>query len=102
MAASTSSMMSRWFEAMASRIAGSTRSSGSNGLCMPPTYTLEDDERFTTLDLTAKYFKPIWNARLRATATGRQAHPHPRPPRMRRHGRSWQPGHEGLQQLQLL
>jgi uncharacterized protein (TIGR00369 family) len=31
--------------------------------------TLEDDETFTTLDLTAKYFKPIWNAQLRATAT---------------------------------
>jgi uncharacterized protein (TIGR00369 family) len=30
--------------------------------------TLEDDQSFTTLDLTAKYFKPIWNARLRATA----------------------------------
>lgn len=30
--------------------------------------TLEDDESFTTLDLTAKYFKPIWNARLHATA----------------------------------
>jgi uncharacterized protein (TIGR00369 family) len=30
--------------------------------------TLEDDESFTTLDLTAKFFKPIWNARLRATA----------------------------------
>jgi uncharacterized protein (TIGR00369 family) len=30
--------------------------------------TLEDDETFTTLDLTTKYFKPIWNARLRATA----------------------------------
>jgi len=30
--------------------------------------TLEDDESLTTLDLTAKYFKPIWNARLRATA----------------------------------
>jgi uncharacterized protein (TIGR00369 family) len=30
--------------------------------------TLEDDESFTTLDLTAKYVKPIWNARLRATA----------------------------------
>jgi uncharacterized protein (TIGR00369 family) len=29
--------------------------------------TLEDDESFTTLDLTAKYFKPIWNARLRVT-----------------------------------
>jgi uncharacterized protein (TIGR00369 family) len=30
--------------------------------------TLEDDESFTTLDLTVKFFKPIWNARLRATA----------------------------------
>jgi uncharacterized protein (TIGR00369 family) len=30
--------------------------------------SLEDNESFTTLDLTAKYFKPIWNARLRATA----------------------------------
>ncbi len=30
--------------------------------------SLEDDESFTTLDITAKYFKPIWKARLRATA----------------------------------
>jgi uncharacterized protein (TIGR00369 family) len=30
--------------------------------------TLEDDETFTTLDLNAKYFKPIWKAKLRATA----------------------------------
>jgi uncharacterized protein (TIGR00369 family) len=30
--------------------------------------SLEDDESFTTLDLTAKYVKSIWNARLRATA----------------------------------
>src|SRR5258708_16180136 len=30
--------------------------------------TLEDDESFTTLDLNAKYFKPAWNAKLRATA----------------------------------
>jgi uncharacterized protein (TIGR00369 family) len=30
--------------------------------------TLEDDETFTTLDLTAKYFKPIWRTRLRASA----------------------------------
>jgi len=30
--------------------------------------TLEDDESFTTLDLTVKFFKPIWNARIRATA----------------------------------
>lgn len=29
--------------------------------------TLEDDETFTTLDLTTKFFKPIWNARLSAT-----------------------------------
>jgi uncharacterized protein (TIGR00369 family) len=28
--------------------------------------TLEDDESFTTLDLTSKFFKPVWNARLRA------------------------------------
>ena len=31
--------------------------------------TLEDDESFTTLDLNAKFFKPVWNAHLRATAT---------------------------------
>jgi uncharacterized protein (TIGR00369 family) len=30
--------------------------------------TLEDDESFTTLDLTAKFLKPVWKARLRATA----------------------------------
>jgi uncharacterized protein (TIGR00369 family) len=30
--------------------------------------TLEDDETFTTLDLTVKFLKPVWNARLRATA----------------------------------
>ena len=30
--------------------------------------TLEDDESFTTLDLNAKYFKPVWTAKLRATA----------------------------------
>jgi uncharacterized protein (TIGR00369 family) len=30
--------------------------------------TLEDDETFTTLDLTCKYFKPIWNAKIRASA----------------------------------
>lgn len=29
--------------------------------------TLEDDESFTTLDLNAKYFKPVWTAKLRAT-----------------------------------
>jgi uncharacterized protein (TIGR00369 family) len=30
--------------------------------------TLEDDETFTTLDLTTKFFKPIWNARLSFSA----------------------------------
>ncbi|HEY2733455.1 MAG TPA: PaaI family thioesterase [Polyangiales bacterium] len=30
--------------------------------------TLEDDETFTSLDLTIKFFKPIWNAHLRAIA----------------------------------
>jgi uncharacterized protein (TIGR00369 family) len=30
--------------------------------------TLEDGESFTTVDLTAKYFKPIWAAHLRAVA----------------------------------
>jgi uncharacterized protein (TIGR00369 family) len=30
--------------------------------------TLEDDESFTTLDLTSKFFKPVWNARLEAVA----------------------------------
>lgn len=31
--------------------------------------TLEDDETFTTLDLTANFFKPVWNNHLRASAT---------------------------------
>jgi uncharacterized protein (TIGR00369 family) len=30
--------------------------------------TLEDDESFTTLDLSVKFLKPVWKARLRATA----------------------------------
>ena len=30
--------------------------------------TLEDHETFTTLDLTVKFLKPVWNARLRAVA----------------------------------
>src|SRR5438552_15873147 len=30
--------------------------------------TLEEGESFTTLDLNAKYFKPIWQARLTAVA----------------------------------
>ncbi len=35
--------------------------------------TLEDEESFTTLDLTAKFFKPVWNAQLRATANAHEA-----------------------------
>jgi uncharacterized protein (TIGR00369 family) len=31
--------------------------------------TLEDDETFTSVDLTIKFFKPIWRSHLRATAT---------------------------------
>jgi uncharacterized protein (TIGR00369 family) len=31
--------------------------------------TLEDQESFTTLDLVAKYLKPIWDSNLRAEAT---------------------------------
>jgi uncharacterized protein (TIGR00369 family) len=31
--------------------------------------TLEDDESFTSVDLTIKFFKPIWRSHLRATAT---------------------------------
>ncbi len=30
--------------------------------------TLEDSESFTTLDLTVKFLKPVWNGRIRATA----------------------------------
>ena len=30
--------------------------------------TLEDDETYTTLDLTVKFLKPVWNTRLRAVA----------------------------------
>jgi uncharacterized protein (TIGR00369 family) len=30
--------------------------------------TLEDDESFTSLDLTVKFLKPVWKSRLRATA----------------------------------
>lgn len=30
--------------------------------------TLEDSESFTTLDLSVKFLKPVWKARLRATA----------------------------------
>lgn len=31
--------------------------------------TLEDDETYTTIDLSAKYFKPVRRGKLRATAT---------------------------------
>jgi uncharacterized protein (TIGR00369 family) len=30
--------------------------------------TLEDDETFTSIDLTLMFLKPVWNARLRASA----------------------------------
>lgn len=30
--------------------------------------SLEDDESFTSLDLTVKFLKPVWKARLRATS----------------------------------
>src|SRR4051812_43114262 len=30
--------------------------------------TLEDDESFTTIDLNVKFFKPVWNDLIRATA----------------------------------
>lgn len=30
--------------------------------------TLEDDESFTSLDLSVKFLKPVWKARLRASA----------------------------------
>ena len=30
--------------------------------------SLEDDETFTSLDLTLKFLKPVWKARLRANA----------------------------------
>ena len=30
--------------------------------------TLEDDESFTSLDLTIKFLKPVWTSRLRVTA----------------------------------
>jgi uncharacterized protein (TIGR00369 family) len=30
--------------------------------------TLEEDETFTSLDLTIKFFKPVWNARLAVAA----------------------------------
>jgi len=41
---------------------------GDAALGMAMATTLEDDESFTTLDLTAKYFKPVWSAKLHATA----------------------------------
>jgi uncharacterized protein (TIGR00369 family) len=41
---------------------------GDAAMGMAMATTLEDDESFTTLDLNAKYFKPIWTARLHASA----------------------------------
>jgi uncharacterized protein (TIGR00369 family) len=41
---------------------------GDAAMGMAMATTLEDDESFTTLDLNAKYFKPIWTAKLRASA----------------------------------
>lgn len=37
---------------------------GDAAMGMAMATTLEDDESFTTLDLDAKYFKPIWTAKL--------------------------------------
>jgi uncharacterized protein (TIGR00369 family) len=41
---------------------------GDAAMGMAMATTLEDDESFTTLDLNAKYFKPIWTAKLYASA----------------------------------
>ena len=41
---------------------------GDAAMGMAMATTLEDDESFTTLDLNAKYFKPIWTTKLHATA----------------------------------
>lgn len=41
---------------------------GDAAMGMAMATTLEDDESFTTLDLNAKYFKPIWTAKLHAIA----------------------------------
>jgi uncharacterized protein (TIGR00369 family) len=41
---------------------------GDAAMGMAMATTLEDDESFTTLDLNAKYFKPIWTAKLLASA----------------------------------
>jgi uncharacterized protein (TIGR00369 family) len=42
--------------------------SSTQARATPTRWAPEDDETFTTLDLTAKYFKPIWNAQLHASA----------------------------------
>ena len=39
---------------------------GDAAMGMAMASTLEDDESFTTIDLAAKYFKPIWSSKLRA------------------------------------
>jgi uncharacterized protein (TIGR00369 family) len=41
---------------------------GDAAMGMAMATTLEDDESFTTLDLNAKYFKPIWSTKLHASA----------------------------------
>ncbi|MEO7112491.1 MAG: PaaI family thioesterase [Polyangiaceae bacterium] len=41
---------------------------GDAAMGMAMASTLEDDESFTTLDLNAKYFKPIWTTTLKAEA----------------------------------
>ncbi len=41
---------------------------GDAAMGMAMATTLEDGESFTTLDLNVKFFKPIWTAKLRATA----------------------------------
>ncbi|HEX7663584.1 MAG TPA: PaaI family thioesterase [Polyangiaceae bacterium] len=41
---------------------------GDAAMGMAMATTLEDDESFTSLDITIKFFKPVWNAKLTATA----------------------------------
>jgi uncharacterized protein (TIGR00369 family) len=59
--------------------------------------TLEDDESFTTLDLTAKYFKPIWSARLRGHGTSGKAYPDAWAHRVRSPRRFGKSGRQGVQ-----
>jgi uncharacterized protein (TIGR00369 family) len=41
---------------------------GDAAIGMAMASTLEDDESFTSLDLSVKFLKPVWKARLTATA----------------------------------